>query len=351
MTTAKIPIALSLTALIVSVLGASSIGEAGINGTNRLAKAELQNVGLVKRGPRGPRGPRGLRGLRGLPGLAGPTGPTGSAGPAGPAGSAGPAEVSGWQRVSAATVAVPVGAEASAEADCPAGKQALGGSYFTIGSVGAKIRTETSAYAISDTTGNPGWLVAVANGGRDAACFRDLRERLVSRATGGARPAGRAAGRLPARSRRVVPVERAFSRAPLSRRVRPRSRLPRVAGSRRIPENRTDLGSPSQVLERLASGERAAGAAGSSKSCTRAGFAARARSSHPGPRHGPACAYGSVIPYNDPPPLRRRRGRLVVSPRAALSARIFSARASPPCSGPPAGTGARRSPASACADF
>ncbi|MFL5932137.1 MAG: hypothetical protein ACJ75P_12840 [Gaiellaceae bacterium] len=37
-----------------------------------------------------------------------------------------------------------------------------------MGSVGAKIRTETSAYAISDTTGNPGWLVAVANDGTAA---------------------------------------------------------------------------------------------------------------------------------------------------------------------------------------
>jgi hypothetical protein len=43
------------------------------------------------------------------------------------------------------------------------------GSYFTSGAVGVKIRTESSAYAISDTTPfNPGWLVSVANGGTAA---------------------------------------------------------------------------------------------------------------------------------------------------------------------------------------
>lgn len=54
----------------------------------------------------------------------------------------------------------------TAFAECPAGKQAISGSYFTSGAIsGAKIRTESSAYAISDTTSNPGWQVTVANDG------------------------------------------------------------------------------------------------------------------------------------------------------------------------------------------
>jgi hypothetical protein len=78
--------------------------------------------------------------------------------------------LSGYQRVSSATVPVPTGgADVFGFAECPAGKQAIGGSYFTSGSAsGAKIRTESSAYAISDTTGNPGWSVAVANDGSAA---------------------------------------------------------------------------------------------------------------------------------------------------------------------------------------
>jgi hypothetical protein len=63
-------------------------------------------------------------------------------------------------------VAVPPdGAVVVATSECPAGKQALGGSYFTDGVPGEKIRTTTSTYIMSDTTGNPGWSVAVANDG------------------------------------------------------------------------------------------------------------------------------------------------------------------------------------------
>jgi Collagen triple helix repeat (20 copies) len=109
----RLSIALSATALIVAVLGATPFGEAagnaaseGLSAAEAVVKdstvgatasptASLQRGPRGKRGPRGPRGPRGLRGLRGLRGFAGPAGPAGAAGAAGPAGPAGPAGAAG----------------------------------------------------------------------------------------------------------------------------------------------------------------------------------------------------------------------------------------------------------------
>jgi hypothetical protein len=149
-------------ALFVALGGTSFAAAALINGAqikphtipkNRLTNSAISSL-TASRGPRG---------------AAGPAGATGPAGPAGPAGAPGPAGVSGYQRVSALAVAVPTGgADVSALAECPAGKQAISGSYFTGDSTaGAKIRTESSAYAIAND-GNPGWAVTVANDGTAA---------------------------------------------------------------------------------------------------------------------------------------------------------------------------------------
>ena len=107
-----------------------------------------------------------LHGAKGAPGAPGAQGPAGPQGAQGPAGVAGPPGISGWQRISATTVPVPHdGSDVAAGAYCPAGKQAISGSYFTAGTTGVKIRTESSSYAIQDVTGYPGWIVTVANDG------------------------------------------------------------------------------------------------------------------------------------------------------------------------------------------
>lgn len=75
----KIPVALSITALIVAVFGFTSLGGAAYKSHSKAAKASK----VVKKKPAAKRGPRGPRGLRG------PAGPQGPAGPAGPAGAPG----------------------------------------------------------------------------------------------------------------------------------------------------------------------------------------------------------------------------------------------------------------------
>jgi collagen triple helix repeat protein len=95
----RLPIALAFTALVVSLLGSTSIGQAASNAakasiakarSNALAGPLRTSAGEVRRGPRGLRGKRGLRGLRGLTGPPGATGATGASGPTGPAGAPNP---------------------------------------------------------------------------------------------------------------------------------------------------------------------------------------------------------------------------------------------------------------------
>jgi hypothetical protein len=82
----RLPIALSSAALVVAVLGATSLGEAARNGAaTGLSKAKQatglgSNKSSARRGPRGPRGPRGYRGLRGPRGFQGPPGDLGEKG-------------------------------------------------------------------------------------------------------------------------------------------------------------------------------------------------------------------------------------------------------------------------------
>ena len=100
-------------------------------------------------GPQGPAGPQDRRASRasrpsrasgasgeakGDTGAAGPQGPAGPAGPAGPqghTGAAGPAGVSGYVRVVGPEVTVTGLATLIADANCPAGKKALGGGVQT----------------------------------------------------------------------------------------------------------------------------------------------------------------------------------------------------------------------------
>ena len=94
-------------------------------------------------------------------------------GRAGPAGPAGPAGVSGYQRVSGPTVTVAAGAEGTATADCPTGKQPLGGAFFR-STPGARLVASDSAVNINDVTGAPGWSVTMFNEGPTSANFHML---------------------------------------------------------------------------------------------------------------------------------------------------------------------------------
>jgi Collagen triple helix repeat (20 copies) len=87
----RLPIIISVTALVVAVMGVTPLGGAAVNSTASVTKAELAKVGLVKRGPRGPRGLRGLRGPIGPQGPQGPVGPQGAAGVKGDTGATGAA--------------------------------------------------------------------------------------------------------------------------------------------------------------------------------------------------------------------------------------------------------------------
>lgn len=88
----RLPIAISIAALVVAVLGSTGLGEAAQNGVTAGASKAKRATGLgaekssARRGPRGPRGYRGYRGYRGLRGFQGPPGDKGDKGDQGPNG-------------------------------------------------------------------------------------------------------------------------------------------------------------------------------------------------------------------------------------------------------------------------
>jgi hypothetical protein len=90
-------------------------------------------AGSLPRGPRGSagaRGPAGPVGAAGAEGPAGPEGPQGARGPEGPAGPQGPQGPAGLSGVEIVTVndySNVVRLQASATANCPAGKRVIGG--------------------------------------------------------------------------------------------------------------------------------------------------------------------------------------------------------------------------------
>jgi hypothetical protein len=112
----RMPIVVSVTALVIAILGATSLGEAASNAVRATfaqnagklrgfapSKKSKKNTVVVRgangkidraslpltRGPRGPAGPTGLTGPTGPTGLAGPVGATGAAGAQGPKGDKG----------------------------------------------------------------------------------------------------------------------------------------------------------------------------------------------------------------------------------------------------------------------
>ena len=109
-------------------------GTIPVVGANGKLPATIGPVG--PQGPKGDKGDKGDAGARGLQGLTGSRGPSGASGPAGAPGSPGaPGQpgsngVSGWQIVVVGQGFSGV-SNASWEANCPAGKKALGGGVTT----------------------------------------------------------------------------------------------------------------------------------------------------------------------------------------------------------------------------
>jgi hypothetical protein len=153
----RLPIALSVAALVVAMLGSTPIGTAARDlvaprasvGTPQLktgavTSAKVRNYSLLaidfKRNqlPRGAQGP------------AGPQGAQGPAGPQGPQGPAGPAGVSGLQKVFE-TGAINSSATRSLTATCPAGKQAIGGGAAVVPANQAEVAL-TASYLQNETT-------------------------------------------------------------------------------------------------------------------------------------------------------------------------------------------------------
>jgi hypothetical protein len=69
------------------------------------------------------------------------------------------------------TVSVPAGQQATANSWCPAGKQPLGGGYFSETVGASALRTVSAAFAINDALTQGGFSVTMANEGLAAESF------------------------------------------------------------------------------------------------------------------------------------------------------------------------------------
>ncbi len=126
-------------------------------GTEKLSAMALSSLG-AERGPAGPQGPKGGTGPAGPKGGTGPAGPKGDTGPAGlqgPAGPGGPSGISGWEYHIAGVVAPP-GYSRVTQANCTAGKKALGGGASSTGVL-------TDVMDSAPTDNGTGWVVRSRN--------------------------------------------------------------------------------------------------------------------------------------------------------------------------------------------
>ena len=168
----RLPIVLSITALVIAVLGSTPVGEAAKNlvvprasvGTlqlknNAVTSAKVRNFSLragdfgrgeLPRGRVGPQGPPGPKGPGGIPGTPGAIGPAGPAGPAGPPG------LSALEPVYA-TSASNTNNTKTLTAVCPTGKRAVGGGAATNPTNATDVAI-TSSYLTNSTT----WTAAAA---------------------------------------------------------------------------------------------------------------------------------------------------------------------------------------------
>lgn len=180
----RIPIAISIAALVVALLGVTGLGEAAQDGVTAGVSKAGQATGLraqrsTARGPRGPRGRRGPRGYRGYRGYRGFQGPPGDKGDKGDQGARGPSEALSART----TIPVVIDAASSATADlvlarpgAAAGNYAIAGTVTLEGSGGGVIvcegRAGTDSGAAEASVGGSGvgtTTLPIAFGGRLAA--------------------------------------------------------------------------------------------------------------------------------------------------------------------------------------
>jgi hypothetical protein len=145
----RLPIAISLSALVVAVLGVSPLGGAAIHAGTRVASGSAAKVGLDTKTNRGPRGPRGRRGPRGFLGRPGQRGPTGLKGPTGQKGATGAAGVPATQRWAVVAANGTVVRSRSLVASNPVSHTTGTGTY-------------TVAFA-NTTTGSCAWAATIAS--------------------------------------------------------------------------------------------------------------------------------------------------------------------------------------------
>jgi hypothetical protein len=146
----RLSIALSASALVVSMLGTTSLGEAATDTLKRgVAKARSgesaashSTSARSQRPRRGPRGPRGFRGPRGPRGLVGPPGPQGSDGPPGARGADGAPGANGQPGPPG-----PPGPPGFPDGDLPRGKTLRG--TFSMSGLSPSTGPETSTSEIS----------------------------------------------------------------------------------------------------------------------------------------------------------------------------------------------------------
>ena len=132
----RLPLIMSITALLVAVLGSTPLGEAAFNAIapSSIGARELRNGAVTNAKLRGDAVTSGKvlnRSLRAidfragqLP--AGPPGPKGDKGDKGPKGDKGEPALSGYEIVRQ-SVTVPANTSTSAQAACPVGKKVIGG--------------------------------------------------------------------------------------------------------------------------------------------------------------------------------------------------------------------------------
>lgn len=133
----RLPLVLSATALLVSVLGATPLGQAAYNAVvprNSVGALQLRNGAVTNAKLRGDAVTSGkvrnhsLKAVDFRPGQlpAGTKGDKGDRGPKGDKGDKGDPALAGWEIVRASTV-IPPNTSTTADAKCPEGKTVLGG--------------------------------------------------------------------------------------------------------------------------------------------------------------------------------------------------------------------------------
>lgn len=186
----RLPLALSIAAFVVALLGATPLGEAAgervmavvpfaktagyakvagtaakLNGHRSTLSGAPNTIPVVGRNGKLPvaLGAVGPQGPRGEPGPAGPEGPrgeTGPKGPPGPVGPPGPRGVSGWSFVTKGFTVAPKKI-VSTTVNCPAGTKAFGGG------VAHAHLYDVDTHILNDAPGGQatGWYVTIWNDG------------------------------------------------------------------------------------------------------------------------------------------------------------------------------------------